>query len=396
MKGAFYYSVKYAATARKPRLMMRLADKVVRAAITRKPILRYVDVCVTTKCNLTCLHCFATSFQKHGRNVLAPPEWRDIAEQSMRLGCVTFGITGGEPLVHDQLVEVVRNLAPERNLISINTNGTLLTEPKARELYRAGVDVLQFSMDSADAAEHDAFRNKAGAFAELKNAIDISRRVGLKVTIVCTLSHKNARSDGVRRLVDYAKREKLLLILSRAVPAGRWLANDDILMTEDDFAHMYDIVGKHAHVRTDMDSNYACYGCSAATEKLYVTAYGDVIPCPFMHIVFGNVREDRVATIRDRMLSVPCLSSYSNKCHVAEDRNFIEHTLSKTFDRPDLANWRECFGEQADALATRPPLVPKIRELQEATTHAPSASCGCEESPRLVSLGTDLHKYDHS
>lgn len=348
MKGAFYYSFRYAATLRKPRLLARLAQNVARARLGSRPRLRYVDICASTKCNLSCEHCFATAFIAHERAPLTLTEWRDVAQQGMRLGCVSFGITGGEPLLYGDLIPLVRHLSPERNLITINTNGTLLTEPLARACYRAGVDVLQFSMDSAIPEEHDRFRGQRGAFRDLRRAIDVARQERLKVTLVCTLSRQNICTEGVRRLIDFAGQERMLLILSRAVPAGRWLANEDILLTPEDYELLYAWVRRYAHVRTDMDSNYACYGCSAATEKLYVTPLGDVIPCPFMHITFGNVREDSVATIRDRMLSVPCLSRYARVCHVAEDRGFIARVLSKTFDRTGLADWQECFNSLPD------------------------------------------------
>lgn len=387
MNGAFRYSVRYATSLRKPRLMARLAQRVVRAKFFQKPMLRYIDVCITTKCNLTCVHCFATSFDRQDRNILSPGEWREVARQCMDLGAVSFGLTGGEPMVHDKLVEVVRSLAPERNLISINSNGTLLTDSRARELYHAGVDVLQFSMDSADAAEHDIFRQKAGAFEATCDAIHIARRAGLKVTIVCTLNHQNIRTPGVRRLIEFAAEQRLLLILSRAVPAGRWLANEDILLSQDDFTYMYDLVRRHPHVRTDMDSNYARYGCSAATEKLYVTPFGDVIPCPFMHISFGNVRDDSVSVVRDRMLSTHTLASYSQTCHVAEDRRFISQTLSKTFDKPELADWRDCFPAGGDSHDARIPAGERSAAKQglvPATTVAARSTPANDDVPLAI------------
>lgn len=344
MKGSFYYNLKYAAIMRKPELMARLVHNVVRARLQKKkPILRYVDVCLLTKCNLTCVHCFATNFRRQGMEILSPNHWRSIAEQSCRLGCVSFGVTGGEPLLYKNLPDLVEQLLPHKNLITVNSNGTLLTPALAKTLYQVGVDVLQFSMDSSIPEEHDAFRRQKGAWSSLDRAVDIAVNAGLKVTLVCTVSHQNLHTEGFQGVIEYTRRKNLLLILSRAVPAGRWGGNKDILLTQEDQTYMYGLVKKHPFIRTDMDSNYARYGCSAATEKLYVTAYGDVIPCPFMHISFGNVRDDSIKTIRDRMMSQKCLSRYSKSCLVAEDHQFIDNTLSKTFDADTVVDWRDCF-----------------------------------------------------
>lgn len=306
-------------------------------------MLRYVDICVLTRCNLHCSHCFATSFNKAGEEPLSLRQWRDIAGQCMRMGAVTFGITGGEPLLYKDLAQLVRTIYPWENLITVNSNGTLLNDRLAKEFYDSGVDIFQVSMDSFDSQEHDAFRGQKGAYRKTLSSIDIAQRNGLKVTIVCTVSHQSIRSKGVMRLIEFAKKKGVLVILSRATPAGEWLGRTDILLTKDDQGYMYGLTGRFAHVRTDMETNLGRYGCSAATEKVYITAYGDVIPCPFMHISFGNIREEPIETIRNRMLSIPRLNCYSQTCHVAEDRDFIENVLTATFKAKNIIGWKDCF-----------------------------------------------------
>ena len=343
MKGMLYYNIKYSLILRKPLLIKRLVQNTVKSKIFRKAVMRYTDVCVSTKCNLKCTHCFATSFDSSSHEVLSINKWKNVAKQCMELGSTSFGITGGEPLLFQQLPELIENLYPNENLITINSNGTLLTDKNARELYDAGVDVFQFSMDSFNPEEHDLFRKKAGVFSALMRSIDIAQNNNLKVTLVCTVGHSNIKSRGVLEVIEFARKRGFLVILSRATPAGEWLGNKDILLTKEDQAYMYGLVGKYAHARTDMDTNFMKYGCSAATEKLYVTHKGDIIPCPFMHISFGNVWKDSVQTIRNRMLTVPRLNSYSNTCHVAEDIDFIENTLEKTFESKSLEKWDNCF-----------------------------------------------------
>ncbi len=344
MSGRFFYNFKYAFTLRKPLLLARLARNFVLAKVFSKKVLRYVDVCVSTQCNLSCAHCFATSFTSSSP-LLSLDEWEDIAGQCNQLGCVSFGITGGEPLLYENLVPLVKRLRPERNLITINSNGTLLTDSMARALRKAGVDIFQFSMDSFNPEEHDSFRKKSGTHSSLLKAIDVALSNGLKVTLVCTVSHQTMRSEGVMGVVDFAKKRGILLIFSRATAAGEWLGRRDILLTKEDQAFMYGLARRLPHVRTDMDTNFGAYGCSAASEKLYVTPTGEVIPCPFMHLSFGNTREDSITTIRDRMLSVPRLNCYSPTCHTGEDKDFIEKVLSKTFKERKLVDWKDCFPE---------------------------------------------------
>lgn len=343
MNGSLYYNLYYSFIPRKPILLFRLAINTIKAKIFKKQILRYLDVCVSSKCNLKCTHCFATAFEKEGERELSLKEWEDVSRQAMDLGCVTYGITGGEPLLYEKLFELLKRLQSSRNLIAINTNGTLLTDEVARKLYKNGTDILQFSMDSSIGEEHDKFRKMDGTYDQLMNAIKIAKQNKLKVTLVCTVSHKNIRSEGVKGVVDFAIKNKFLLIFSRATPAGEWLGKKDILLTKEDQEYMYNIVKKYPNVRTDMDTNFGPYGCSAATEKLYVTSFGDVIPCPFMHIGFGNVRKNSLKKSRENMLSLARLNSYSPICHVAEDVEFIENILSKTFKSKKIIDWKSFF-----------------------------------------------------
>jgi MoaA/NifB/PqqE/SkfB family radical SAM enzyme len=343
MKGSLYYNIRYAFIPRKPLLLGRLVWNTLVAKLLRKPLLRYVDVSVSTKCNLNCQHCFAAAFEYAEGEQLTLDQWDDITRQCMKLGSASFGITGGEPLMYEQLMPLIERMQPSRNLITINSNGTLLTESLAERLYEAGVDVFQFSLDSFEEEEHDFFRNMKGIYARLFESIKIATDAGLKVTIVCTVSHQTIMGKGVKGIIDFTEREGYLLILSRATPAGAWMGRTDILLTEDDQAFMYGLVKKYAHVRTDMDTNFGKYGCSAATEKIYITPSGYVIPCPFMHIQFGNAKNDTVLEIRNRMLSLTRLNSYSTTCHVAEDHDFIKAVLSKTFKGKELISWEKAL-----------------------------------------------------
>ncbi|PKN59616.1 MAG: hypothetical protein CVU53_07285, partial [Deltaproteobacteria bacterium HGW-Deltaproteobacteria-11] len=56
----------------------------------------------------------------------------------------------------------------------------------------------------------------------------------------------------------------------------------------------------------------------------YLTPYGDIIPCPFIHVTFGNVRSQSIAEIRGKALRHKWLRKYHSVCIGAESREFIE------------------------------------------------------------------------
>jgi len=200
---------------------------------------------------------------------------------------------------------------------------------------------MLFSLDSADAEFHDNFRHMKRAFDKTLDAVRLALKCGFRVCVVCTVSHENCMSPGVKSLVDLTKKLGVMLIISRAAPVGRWRGRLDVLLTDEERKYIYGLVNKYPHVRTDFETNILKYGCSAGAEKLYITPYGDVLPCPFMHISFGNVLKTPLETIRENMMQR--LGVYASTCYVAENRDFIEKHLSRTFDRPCVVDAEECF-----------------------------------------------------
>ncbi len=346
---AFALNVRYAFRLRKPRLTARLARAVLQTKLTGRAPLRYVDFAINQACNLRCEHCFAKALQSPDRPTMTVDDYARVARECMAMGTVNFSFQGGEPLLSPELPDIIRACRPERNVISVTTNGTLLSPEKVRQLRSWGVDILTVSLDSAIAAEHDAFRGLPGALEKTLAGIDRALAAGLRVTIGTVVTHDSLVSEGFRGLVDYASRKKTLLYCILPVPAGNWKANTDILMTREDLSRIEALTSKNPFVRTDLQANFGPRGCGAAKEILYLTTHGDVLPCPFMHIGFGNALREPMAVIRDRMLQNRYLKTYWPECLVATDRGFIDRHLSRTFDAPCLPMPAEDAFSQEDA-----------------------------------------------
>jgi MoaA/NifB/PqqE/SkfB family radical SAM enzyme len=326
----FLYNYRYGAHWHKPKLLYRIASSYAKLALSDAHPLRYVDVNVGLGCNLTCEHCFAENLKTSDGEELNKAEWQSVIDQCIDLGAISVGFTGGEPLAYAKLEQMIEMAHPDRMLIIIVSNGTLLTPERARSLKDAGADVMLISLDSGIREEHDAFRGKQGAFDLAMRAFDVARDAGLKVAAVPTVSHDNIHSEGFERIIDWGAREKLLVILSYAAPSGNWSGKLEFLLTPEDCAHLDQLIKRNPHVRRDFETNYWTLGCGAGNEKLYFTPTGDVIPCPYMHISFGNVREDSVAEIRGRMLANPYLEGFHPRCLVAEETEFIQRFLPRT------------------------------------------------------------------
>jgi len=108
--------------------------------------------------------------------------------------------------------------------------------------------------------------------------------MGLNVTVGCVVSRKNLYSEGIKKLIKLCENLKIILLLIYAVPIGRWKNNLEVLLREEDIYFIKKLTQKSGYIRTDFFANYLKYGCGAGKEILYLTPYGEVLACPFIHI----------------------------------------------------------------------------------------------------------------
>lgn len=332
----FALNVRYAFRPNKPYLFFRLVGAVIKSYMFKQPPLRYIDFAIGFACNLNCEHCFATALQQPARRRMTVNDYARVAQECMKLGAVNFSFQGGEPLLFHNLGEIIAACQPSRNVISVTTNGTLLTEERVVELKRWGVDILTISLDSTNAAEHDRFRGVAGAFEKTMAGIRFALKHGLRVTIGTVVTHQTIQSGRIHALARLAQDLRVVLYFILPAPAGRWKERQDILLTPDDVALLQNWTRQSPYLRTDFQANWRNYGCGAVKEILYVTPYGDVLACPFLHIGLGNIFDEPIATIRARALQNKYFAVYHPKCLASTDAEFIEKYLSKTFDAEEL------------------------------------------------------------
>jgi len=112
---------------------------------TRRPLL--VHIIPMRRCNLACTYC--NEYDNFSKPV--PLEvMKQRIDQLAKLGTVMVGVSGGEPLMHPNLDEIIRHVIKRGMLIGMLTNGYLLTEERILRLNRAGLEFLQISIDNVD------------------------------------------------------------------------------------------------------------------------------------------------------------------------------------------------------------------------------------------------------
>jgi SynChlorMet cassette radical SAM/SPASM protein ScmF len=164
-------------------------------------------VYLTEGCNLWCRHCWimpAGQGAGAAGRCLNAATLTSLVDQALPLGLAAVKLTGGEPLLHPELPEILRMLR-ERNLKCVlETNGTLMTPALAAAIAAGPAPQVTVSLDGAQAATHDWLRRTPGCFARALAGIEALAAAGVRPQLIMTVLRANAGQ--VEALVRLAER----------------------------------------------------------------------------------------------------------------------------------------------------------------------------------------------
>lgn len=146
---------------------------------------------VTRKCNLRCLHCYAAAGENvAGDDELNTAEAKDFIDQLAEFKVPVILFSGGEPLMRDDFFELAAYAGQLGLRTTISTNGTLITPTVARRIKQLSIGYVGISLDGIG-EKNDAFRGRAGAFANALEGIRACREAGVRVGLRFTINRHN-------------------------------------------------------------------------------------------------------------------------------------------------------------------------------------------------------------
>jgi MoaA/NifB/PqqE/SkfB family radical SAM enzyme/SAM-dependent methyltransferase len=354
------HTVNWFARTHRP-LFKRLFEYGLKNLLTDTPTFWGADLAITYDCNYKCEHCFArSSLTNKSRKELTTEQWITVIKQLLDAGCVFFQMQGGEALVHADLFKLIAACEPERSVVNVISNGSLIGEEELQRFKELGVYKVEVSVDSAVCEEHAKFRGqteeKASSILEhLKWVVRRANEIGLIGGMFTTVTTDSLWSPGVQKLIEYCRENRINQYFSVAIPAGAWKGRHDLLLDAVDREYLRQLLYHENTAFRDMTYTRALsygpllrrffsHGCPAVKESLYFTAYGDVCPCPYTHISLGNALEEPIVKIRNRALKIPQYRDRVELCPISEDHSFIKKYLSQTYDAALPIDGKKLFG----------------------------------------------------
>ena len=281
----------------------------------------YLRISVTDLCNLRCLYCMPEKgVEKFSHSqIISPKRIKEIVEASAKLGIKKVRLTGGEPLVRKGIIEIIKKIkeVPQIEEICLTTNGVALKQ-MAKDLYDAGVDRLNISLDTLDEQKYH-YMTRGGHLNDVIEGIKEAQKVGFKNTKINCVLICGFNDDEIEKFADFAEKYAVIVRFIELMPIGEsrqfdkksFISNNIVLeklpnhkLISDDGVCSYYQVGSATIGLISPMSHKFCQTCS----RIRLTSDGKIKPC--LHSkeeidLSGLTGDDLLNKIRQSILVKP-------------------------------------------------------------------------------------------
>ena len=266
---------------------------------------------VTFRCPLQCPHCYIDAREGDSRTELDTRKALEVIDQIAALGTRVLILSGGEPLLRDDIFELAAYAKESGLHVSMGTSGILIDDAVAVRMKDAGIRKAAISLDSTDPEMHDRFRGLPGAWNRTVEGIRACLRQGIGVLVNITILRENYRQ--VAEIISFCEGLGVTEFqLSSSSRPGRGTGVDDITpeMYETIIHSVMDKTAsgtvtirptcapQYTRIRAQLGMEQAAFpGCLAGKQYCRIYPTGDVTPCPYLPLTIGNVTKTPLAEI---------------------------------------------------------------------------------------------------
>lgn len=329
--------------------------------------IREIDLNLTNKCNLNCIHC---AFSSHSKD---PDELDferlcEFINEALALGLEDVHLTGGEPTLYKklpELLEYVTKLGVNARLI---TNGLLLTESKLKKYKGLGLKSIMYSIDGLEEM-HNKIRKHPSSFQKAVESIHIAKQLNYNIRVNAVISKNNIHE--IMDLIKYMRnleidvfsfflysptgrefKEQLECVVEP--PAWRKLIQDIKQFIKTENITKPEIVSEKGFLWNDETMDFDSYkgrggGCfylSDILDYLILLANGDLYPCALLTdkgIRYGNIYERSLQDIIDNPENIEIYKGFqqqSDLCNNCFNWNRC-HASCKAFSFSYYEDWKK-------------------------------------------------------
>lgn len=255
---------------------------------------------LTFRCNEKCKHCYC--IVDKARQELTTEEIKKILDDLYDMNCFEVTFTGGDPFVRSDTFEILKYAKSKGFLITIFTNGNLLSDSDLLFIKSLDIKAIHFSVYSDKPEKHDEFTQVPGSWQKTINAIKKCVMLGIPTNIkICTLDWNINDIGGILKLAEDLGTTAQVSLSITPKNDGDMSPTNLRLKAIEDYAKVMMDVNEHIEIHCSNDytklrpDNGAI--CGAGRNSLNISPYGDVYPCNSFLYKCGNLREQSIKDI---------------------------------------------------------------------------------------------------
>jgi len=272
-----------------------------------------VNLAITRECNLRCKHCYSNATDSPHSNELDTTEAKRVITEIAQVGTRLLVFDGGEPLMRDDLFELISHAVNVGLQPVVGTNATRLSTEAAGRMKQAGVKAVAVSLYGTDAKSHDEFCGREGSWERTMAGIRNANNVGIPLQInTCIHKYNLSQLDDIIAMAKDLKATSIEIF--NFVMTGRGKEYPDLALTSEESRHLVNLIIQHQ--LNDPNMVYRCVGipqfwvevektvtdkeslkkfirscCGAALRYCCVFYEGTVYPCMLLQKEAGNIQE---------------------------------------------------------------------------------------------------------
>jgi len=281
------------------------------------PLKKQIDTVImgiTRLCPYKCSHCYEY-YNLAGDDTVPIEIWKKTVSELQKAGVNIITFSGGEPMMRYQgLIELLKTADHSLSDFHLHTSGYGVTEERAAGLKMEGLHAAGIGLDDVDPVRNDLFRGYKGAFDQAVNAIKCFREAGVLTYINFCPSKEIIQSGNIYRYLEMLKDLNVGFVRwLEPRPCGRYsdelpedlISNEDCRILREIYFNMnagpeyMDYPPVSYEALTESPGNMGCM--MAGNSLLYIDSLGNVEPCVFLPVTFGNIVNEDISVILERM-----------------------------------------------------------------------------------------------
>ncbi len=317
-----------------------------------------VILAITSKCNYHCRHCYE-HWNLSETDIVPIERWKEVIKELQQIGVSIITLSGGEPMLrYEGLLDLLESSNKGLSEFHIHTAGDNVSFEKAFELKKAGLHAAGIGLDDVNPNRHDILRGVQGAYEQALCSIRFFQEANVFTYINMCLTKELVQSGDLARYYDLTKFLNVGAIrVMEPKPCGGYSdKNREDLFSEKDREEVIKLFEMSNSSKNYLEYPLMSYqdyleaparwGCMMIRRShLYIDSKGNVTPCVFFPVSFGNIMKDSFNYIYKKMqMTIPVVSDrHCPAIHFSEKMNIFKNIHPPIPYERIEKEWNESF-----------------------------------------------------